>query len=274
MMSYKFNYFEIELHNHVASVFISRDQKSNALHEEAWEELRNIMNQASEDSKVRVVVLAGRGKHFSAGMDLETLMSLPSQWSDACEARKRRGVKSFIKKIQGCISSVESCRKPVIASVHGACIGGALSLVTACDFIYASRSAKFSLREAALGIVPDIGALQRMPLKAHFGRVAELAYTAANFDADEAMSMGMLNRVFENDDLLQSGSLDVAERIAGMSPLVIEGIKENLKYARSHNLEDSLDYVSVWNSAYLISDDLGKAMQAYVSKNKAEFRDL
>ncbi len=270
-MNNSFDFFEIEMIHRIAVVTINREAKSNAFNEGCWEELGEVFDELDNREDVRVVLLCAKGKNFSAGMDLSTLMAIPSRWENGDEAVKRKSIQAFIRKIQDCISSIENCSKPVIASVQGACIGGALSIVTACDFCFASEDAYFSIKEAQLGIVPDIGVLQRMPNFVPSGKLAELSYTARNFDANEAMEIALVNQVFPNREECFAHSKSIAERIEANSPLVIQGIKKMLLYKRDHSVEESLDYVSLWNASYLLSNDLVEAMTAYMEKRKAQF---
>ncbi len=269
MQTYKF--FKVETDDHVAIVSINRPDKSNALNEVAWSELGDIFGSIAIDD-IRAVILRGEGKHFCAGMDLMTLMGIPQKWTGDCEARKREQIKGFIEKIQVCISRIEACPVPVIAAVHGACIGGGLSITSACDFVYCSSDSVFSIKETDLGIVPDIGVLQRLPYNIPYARLADLAYTARNFNAEEAIAIGMVNKLAGSHEELMEIANAQASLIAEKSPLVIRGIKRMLQYRRDHGLNDSLDYVANWNAAFLLSEDLGEAMQAYMNKTKPKFR--
>jgi len=270
-MPSSFNYFNKTTVGNVAHIEINRPEKSNALNADAWTELGLLFSEIGQADDIRSVVLSGKGKHFCAGMDLSTLMSLPGKWNMDCEATKREQIRRFIRKIQECISQIEQAPVPVIAAIHGACIGGALSIITACDFSYCSADSYFSIKETDLGIVPDIGVLQRMPLNVNAAHIAELSYTARQFTAAEGLKIGLINRVSEDREKLMEEAQKTAEEIAGKSPLVIRGIKTMMRYRRSHTVEESLDYVATWNAAFLLSEDLGKAMNAYVSGSKPEF---
>lgn len=265
-------YFEVHKSEHICELLINRADKSNALNEEAWVELSSLVKYLDGDKDVRIILLRGKGKNFSAGMDLSTLVSLPQQLESECEARKRQEIRGFIKGIQDCISSIERCSKPVIAAVQGACIGGAMSLVTACDLVYCCDDALFSVREVKLGIVPDIGVLQRMPINVNPAHVAELSYTGRDFDGNFAYGIGLVNASFPGEEKMLEAVRKTAKEIAGQSPMVIQGIKQVLKHRRDHSVEESLDYVSIWNAAYLLGDDLNAAMRAYMAGQKPVFK--
>jgi enoyl-CoA hydratase len=263
--------FLLNIENHIAHLSFNRPDKANSLSEETWDEMKAVFDAVSDDPSVRVVILSGEGKHFCAGMDLMTLMGVQNHGIKD-EARKRIHIRKFIRKIQDSITAIEKCRKPVMAAVHGGCIGGGLNIVTACDMRYCTDDAYFTLKEVDLGIVADIGALQRMPDILHPGMVAELAYTGRNVDGMEAKSIGLVNSTWIDKATMMKEVLKIAGTIASKSPLVIEGIKENLVYRRDHTVNDSLDYIAIYNSAMLISDDLAEAFQAYMAKRKPVFK--
>ena len=272
-MEKAYSQFKLVREDKIVNLVISREEKSNAFDEKAWEELHEIMSNLANDPSARVIVIKSDSKNFCAGMDLSTLMEMPSKWEGLGEARKREVIAEFVQKLQSSINSIESCPKPVIASISGACIGAGLSLITACDMIYCDTSAYFSLRETDLGIVADMGALQRMPKLMPPNFVAELAYTARNFSAREALNSGLVNSVLEDRSKLDSAVDEIAHTIASKSPLVIKGIKKSLLYNRDHTVQEGLEHIKMWNSAMLISEDLSEAMMAYVSKRTAKFRD-
>jgi len=157
------HFFKVQIENHIAQVAFNRPEKSNALHLPAWEEMQGIFEQLHTNNKVRVIVLSGEGKYFCAGIDLTTLMDLQKFNSISCEGRKREALRNFIVKFQNTISAIEHCRKPVLAAIHKACVGGGVDIVSACDMRYCTEDAYFSIKEIDLGLVADIGTLQRLP---------------------------------------------------------------------------------------------------------------
>lgn len=227
----------------------------------------------SQDPEVRVIVLSGEGKHWCAGIDLELLMSLAELGSISCEGRKREQVRIFIRELQDCINAIERCRKPVLAAIHGGCIGGGVDIATACDMRYSTADAYFSVKEIDLGLVADIGTLQRLPKIIAPGLAAEMAYTARKVYGSEAERIGLVNRQFANEEALREGVGAIAQKIAEKSPLVTRGIKEVLQYSRDHSVTEGLDYVANHNAAFLLSNDLMMAFQANMSKSKPTFED-
>jgi enoyl-CoA hydratase len=167
-----------------------------------------------------------------------------------------------------CFADVD---KPVIAAIHGYCLGAGVNLISACDLRLASRDAVFSIRETRMGLVADIGALQRLPTIVGEATVAEMAYTGDDYDSAWALERGLVSRVLEDTEQLMQTARDLAGRIAGNSPLVIRGIKSVLRAGRGRTLEDGLEYVARWNSAHLLSDDIQEAMAAFIEKRPPRY---
>ncbi len=257
----------------VAEIRLNRPERSNALDERLWQELRTALNWADATPQVRAVVLAGEGRNFCAGIDLAMLGGVAQAVADADPARSREKLRRLILDLQDCLSAIERCRKPVLAAIHGACIGGALDLVCCCDMRYAAADAVFSVREVDVGMVADVGTLQRLPRLVADGVARELAYTGREVGADEALRIGLVNRVFATPEALRDGVLALARTIAGKSPLAVRGTKEMLNYGRDHAVADGLNYVATWNAAMLMSADLDEAMAAAREKRPPRFAD-
>ncbi|MFY0592362.1 crotonase/enoyl-CoA hydratase family protein [Roseivirga sp.] len=270
-MSYQ--HFKVEIADKVAQVKFNRPDKANALHIEAWVEMQKIFESLSTDETVRVIVLTGEGKHFCAGIDLELLMSVNSFKAIGCSAKRSEKIRNFILELQDTITAIEKCSKPVIAAVHGGCIGGAVDIVSACDMRYSTADAYFSIKEIDLGMVADIGTLQRLPKIISSAIVSEMAYTGRKVSGKEAEKIGLVNRSFDSPDELTDGVMQVAHAIASKSPLSIRGTKEIIRFTRDHNVDDSLNYIATWNAAMLLSNDLTEAFKATMEKRAPEFED-
>jgi enoyl-CoA hydratase len=265
--------FKLKIKNKIAELRFDRPEKANALHADAWREMKRHFEDLSRNPEVRVIVLTGEGKHWCAGIDLELLMSLAQLGSIDCEGRKREQVREFIIELQDCINTIERCRKPVLAAIHGGCIGGGVDIATACDLRYSTKDAYFSVKEIDLGLVADIGTLQRLPKIIHPGLAAEMAYTARKVYGPEAQQIGLVNRSFDSEEVLRTEVWALAQTMAEKSPLVTRGIKEVLQYSREHTVAEGLDYVANYNAAFLLSNDLMAAFQANMSKSKPTFED-
>jgi len=257
----------------IADIRLNRPERANALNESMWQELRTAFRWADATDAVRVVVLSGAGRHFCAGIDLSMLAGLAETVAHTDPARGREALRHLILDLQDCLSSIERCRKPVLAAIHGACVGGAVDMIACCDMRYAVVEAQFSVREIDIGMTADVGSLQRLPRIVPDGIVRELAYTGRTVDGTEAQAIGLVNRAFDSPEALMAGVREIASVIAGKSPLAIRGTKEMLNYGRDHSVADGLNYVATWNAAMLMSADLDEAVTAPREKRKPKFVD-
>ncbi len=263
----------LELANGVLDVCLNRPDKSNALDDALWFELRSAFDWADAEPAVRAVVLSGEGRHFCAGIDLDMLGGILQRIADADEARRREKLRRLILDLQDCLTSLERCRKPVLAAIHGACLGGGVDLVACCDMRYVSADAHFAVREIDLGIVADVGTLQRLPRLIPEGLARELAYTGRTLGADEAVRCGLANAVHPDRDALLAAVRGIARQIATKSPLAVRGTKEMLNYSRDNSVADGLNQVATWNAAMLISADLDEALAAAGEMRTPRFAD-
>ena len=268
-----FTTLEVTLDAGVATIALNRPDKANAMSEPMWHEIEQAMEWLDTTPEARVGVLAGRGKVFTSGIDLAMLMGLGQQIEDDCDGRRREKLRRLILRLQDTLSSIERCRKPVLAAVHGACIGGGMDLITACDMRYCSANAYFTVKEIDVGMTADVGTLQRLPRLIGEGMARELAYTGRRVDGADAQQMGLVNRCFETPEVLHAGVMDIASTIAAKSPLSIRGCKEMITYARDHSVTDGLNYVATWNAAMLMSKDLFEAGAAKMQKRDPVFKD-
>ncbi|MDC3210375.1 crotonase/enoyl-CoA hydratase family protein [Saprospiraceae bacterium] len=265
-------YLKVTIENHVAQVSFNRPEKANSLHMPAWYEMKFVFDELDENPEVRVIVLTGEGKHFCAGIDLETLMDLQKYNSISCPGRRSEKLRNFILELQGTITAIEKCRKPVLAAIQKACVGGGVDIISACDMRYCTDDAYFAIKEVDLGLVADIGTLQRLPNILNPGIISELAYTGRKVFGEEATKIGLVNQTFSTQGKMMVRVMDLAKMIASKSPLVIRGTKEMLLYKRDHSVNESLNYMAIWNAAMLMSDDLMVAFQASLQKREAVFK--
>ncbi|MDX1903330.1 MAG: crotonase/enoyl-CoA hydratase family protein [Thermonemataceae bacterium] len=263
----------IEIKQSVAHIRFNRPEKANAFDAHFWEEFPLALQQLSQEPSVRCIMLSGEGKNFSSGIDLSMLMGLKQEIGDIEIGRASEKVYHFIKKLQASINAVEQCPKPVIACIHGACVGAGVDLASACDLRYASAEAYFSVKEVDMGIIADLGTLQRLPKIIPAGIAAELSYTARPMNAQEAEKYGLVNRVFENKENLLSEVQKIAEAISEKSPLVVRGIKKTLLYSQNHHTNEGLEFIANWNASQLMSKDVETALMAFLQKQKATFPD-
>ncbi|MEE9374385.1 MAG: crotonase/enoyl-CoA hydratase family protein [Saprospiraceae bacterium] len=266
-----YNFFKVEVIEHVASVAFNRPDKANALHALAWIEMQQIFEDLNDNLEVRCIVLSGEGKHFCAGIDLSLLMDVSAYNQIKCEGRKREKIRNFIIKLQDNICAIEKCQKPVLAAIHEGCIGGGVDIATACDIRYCTDDAYFQVKEIDMGLVADIGTMQRLPKVVGYGVAAEMVYTGKKVLGKEAKEIGLVNKSFSDKETMMKGVKAMAKVIASKPPLVIRGTKHILQYTRDHSVRESLEYMATYNAAFLLSDDLTKSFEAAVTKNKPEY---
>lgn len=268
-----FDTLSLAVDNAIAEIRLARPERSNAINATMWQEIRQAFEWLDAQPAVRVVILSGEGRNFCAGIDLAMLAGVQQQIAAADGARSREALRRLILNLQDCLTAIERCRKPVIAAIHSACVGGALDLVTCCDLRYATADAVFSIKEIDIGMVADVGTLQRLPRLIGDGLTRELAYTGRNMDAGEAAASGLVGRVFADKATLTAGVRDIAAQIAARSPLAVRGTKEVLNFSRDHSIADGLNFVATWNAAMLLSDDLNESLQAQQQKRPPAYPD-
>lgn len=262
---------QLSINNYIAHVKINRPEKANALNQTAWNELETLFNELDENDDVRVIVLeGGESKHFCAGIDLSLLMSV-SQNDITCEARRREQIRKDVLKLQAPINAIENCSKPVLAAIHGGCIGGGIDVIVACDMRYCTDDAYFTIKEIDMGMVADLGTLQRLPKLIGEGMVREMAFTGRNVAGTEAEKIGIVNRSFTDKETMLTEVMNIAETIAAKSPVSIRGTKHILLHTRDHSVADGLNYIATWNAAMLLSNDLQEAFAAKMEKREAKF---
>ena len=261
---------EVERREQSGLIWLNRPAKRNALSSDMWADLPTAAAELSADPNVRAIVVAGRGPCFTVGIDLEMLASLAPEGES--EAARRMLMYQRIKDLQRSFTALADSPKPVIAAIHGYCLGAGIDLITACDIRVASNDAIFGVRETAMGLVADVGTLQRLPSIVGPGHLAEMVYTGRDIDAARARQIGLVNDVYEDSETTLDAALTLARAIASNSPLVVQGVKTILKASDRRKVAEGLEYVAVWNAAFLLSDDLNEALSAFTEKRAPDFK--
>ncbi len=265
--------FDLTIKDDIAHLKMNRPNKFNSMTRLFWKELPELIKEIDRGAQARVILLTGEGKHFSAGMDFANFTpSVSDKKKDP--ARMREAFYHEILELQNSFTALEECRLPTIAAIDGACIGGGIDMVAACDMRFCSSNAFFKIAEVDIGIAADVGTLQRLPSLMPLAKVRELAYTGRKFDAAEAKELGFVNEVYSSSEELVNEVEKIAKMIAGKSPLVSRIIKKQINYARDHSVQDSLDYHAAWNSSLLSKADMETAMTAFMKKEGGTFEDL
>jgi enoyl-CoA hydratase len=271
----EFANLSIERAGAVATLWLDRPEKLNALNRALWSAIPAAVAALDSDPDVRVIVLAGRGKAFCAGIDLVDHASMGGGGSLSGRGEsavgRRLALLDDIRRYQDTCSSFANTNKPVIAAIHGACIGAGMDLITACDIRVASADATFSVRETRIAMVADVGSVQRLPRVVGDGQARELIFTGRDIDAKRALEIGLLNQVLPDAAALHGRALEIAQEIAANSPLAVQGSKQVMGQVSRREIQAGLDYVALWNAAFLHSDDLTEAMTAFMQRRKPAF---
>jgi enoyl-CoA hydratase len=247
---------------------MNRPEKRNTMGAAFFRELAEAAGTLDSDPQVRAVILNAEGKSFTAGTDLTEAGDLLA----GTGADQRETMRTKIVELQGCLNAFERCRKPVIAAIHSHCIGGGIDLITACDIRIASRDAVFSIRETRMGIIADLGTLQRLPLIIGQGWFNELALTGRDFSAEEALNMGLITHICDDHQALNLTARNLADQIAACPPMTVQGTKEVILYNRDNGVDAGLRYVAQKNAAVLPSEDLVEAVTAFMEKRRPTFK--
>ncbi len=270
----EFTVLRLETSGPVAEVILDRPDKLNAMAPVFFDEIRAAFEQVDADDVIRVAILRAEGRHFTAGLDLMAAADgvlKPDPANADSPVTANTNLYRLIRDWQGSISAAERCHKPVIAAVHGHCIGGGVDLTTACDVRLCTADATFSIQETKLAIVADIGTLQRITAIVGKGMAREMAFTGKRVDADRALRCGLVNDVYPDQESLLAAAREMAAEIAANSPLAVQGAKQVLQYSEQHTIDEGLEYVARWNSSFLHSRDLVEAMTAFLEKRQPEF---
>lgn len=253
---------------------LTRPAQANAMDRSMWEEIPKGLEWL-EAQGARCIVLSGEGKHFCGGIDLGSLAATAgAQEAGSCTGRARYQLREFIQELQAAMSALERCAAPVVAAVHGACVGAGVDLVTAADIRLATADARLCVKEVDLAIVADMGTLQRLPGIVGDGVARDLALTGCTITGQEAAAVHLVSRTFPTREALLAGALELARGIAGKSPLTVAGAKKVLLYQRDHSVQDGLEHVATWNAAMLQSADMQAVLEARATGRAPIFSKL
>ncbi len=257
----------------VAHLQLNRPERMNTMAPAFFPALRDAVRALSDAGQARVLVVSSTGKHFSAGMALETFAGQGAML-DTSSARARLNFQSSLRSLMDCFSALDEARFPILCAIQGGCIGGALDLAAACDIRYVSADAFFCVQETNIGMAADLGVLQRVQAIMPAGLARELAYTGERLPAERALACGLVNAVLPDADALLGHVFGVAKQIAAKSPLAITGSKLALNHARDHGVAASLQQMSLLQSAIFDTAEMGQAIMAWKSKSDAGFAPL
>jgi len=264
----------------VAHIQLARPEAFNTMTPAFWRELPRLVTALSDEGRARAIVLSSTGRHFTAGMDLAVFTG-DGLGDDSGEnggpqelGRRRAATREQIARFQASFNALEEARLPVLAAVQGGCVGGGVDLIAACDMRYCTADAFFCIQEINLGLVADVGTLQRLPKLIPEGVVRELAFSGRRMPAARAREVGLVNEVYPDQEAMLKAVLALAGEIAERSPLAVWGSKQMLRYTRDHSVADGLDYIATWNAGMFHGADMQEAFRAKQEKRAPLFEDL
>ena len=273
-MEFSSEVITLEVDDHVATLWLDREEARNAMGSALWRDLLRATSSLSSDDRVRALVIAARGPHFSVGLDLKEASAILLNGSGDATSKGGSSALTYdrVRIMQDSVTSIAELPFPVIAAVHGYCIGAGVDLISTCDIRLASADAIFSVREAKVALVADLGSLQRLPKIISAGHMAELAFTGKDIDAARAERIGLVNSVHGTGAAdVQAAAYELAREIAANSPLAVRGTKSVLSANDGHTVHEGLVFAARWNTMHLQSHDLREAMTAYVERRTPIF---
>ena len=264
--------FSLTIENHVAHLVLNRPEALNTMGPRFWAELDTVLSDLHKNNAARALVISSTGKHFSAGMALDTFAGAIQMDDQTPEGRA--AIFDSLTAMQATFTKIEALRIPVIAALHGGVIGGAVDMVTACCIRYGSQDTFFCIQEINIGMVADVGTLQRLPKLVPLAVVKELAYTGRRMAADKALGYGLLNAVFDTHEETVKAALQCAAEIASKPPVAIWGTKQAVHYARDHTVDEALKQMGWLQAAIWSNRHVGEAVSAFQGKRSGNYPDL
>lgn len=269
MNQYSFFETNIDPDSGVATVWLNRPEARNAMHWEFWRDLPLLVAELDQEPAVRVIILLGRGKSFSTGLDIADFFDRFEAVVTSPNADGREELLHLIRLMQSGMNAIATSPKVWIAGIHRHCIGGGLDLIAACDIRLCTQDASFSLREARVAIVADMGSLNRLPAIIGQGNTRLLALSGGDFSANDALRMQLVSEVFPDQATMEKAARELAARIAANPVIAVRGTKHILNYMLDHSVAAGLDYVAVWNAGMLDSTALREMVQAFRARKRA-----
>lgn len=264
--------FDVNVSDYIAHVTMKGPGKGNALGPDFWREAPGVFDDIDANPDVRAVVLTGAAGNFTFGLDLVAMTSeLRYALGAPAMAAERTRFLDQITLMQRAITSLMTCRKPVVASISGWCVGAGIDIICAADVRVCSSEATFSARAVRIGIVEDMGSLQRLPAIVGEGAARELCLTGEDFGAAKAAALGLVNHVADTPEAALRHAESIAKRIAANPPLTVQGVKHVMNQYAHDKMRESLRYNALWNATFMQSRDFAEAMSAFAEKREPRF---
>ncbi len=242
----------------VALIQLNRPRELNALNTQLMQEVRDTLHQLDVDDRVRVVIVTGNEQAFAAGADIK-------QMAD------KSAVDMLAMDQASTWDQIRKTKKPVIAAVSGFCLGGGCELAMTCDMIIASETARFGQPEIKIGVMPGAGGTQRLTRAIGKARAMEMVLTGRFITAEEALSLGLINKVVPVEMYLREAAT-LASEIAQMSPIAAQLAKESVNRAFETHLDEGLHFERKNFYLCFSSEDQKEGMKAFIEKRKPEFK--
>ncbi|HWH81613.1 MAG TPA: enoyl-CoA hydratase-related protein [Burkholderiaceae bacterium] len=266
-------FFSLAAEAGVAHLQLNRPERLNTMALPFFPLLRDAVRGLQAAGETRALVISSTGKHFCAGMALDVFDAGPDALGTA-SARSRLNFQETLRQLIDCFTALDEARFPVVCAVQGGCVGGGLDLASACDIRVCSADAFFTVQEIQIGMMADLGSLQRLAKIVPPGVARELAYTGARLGAERALAIGLVNAVLPDAGATLERALQLAREIATKSPLAIAGSKLALNHARDHGTAASLAQMTLLQSAIFDTDEMAIAIAAWKAKTTPAFEPL
>ena len=260
----------------IAELVLNRPERMNTMAPAFFPALRDAVQALDDAGTTRALIIRAEGKHFCAGMALDVFAADGAMQAmlDTGTARKRLAFQTMLRRLMASFDALDAARFPIVCAVQGACVGGALDLAAACDLRVCTADAFFTVQEIHIGMAADLGVLQRLQRLLPQGLARELAYTGDRLAAERALATGFVNAVLADGDALLAHARKLAAAIAAKSPLAIAASKLALNHARDHSTADSLQQMTLLQSAVFDIDEMARAIAAWQAKKPAAFDSL
>jgi len=266
-------YFQLSAQDGIAHLQLNRPERMNTMDPAFFPALRDAVRGLGDDGRTRALVISSTGKHFCAGMALDVFGTGDAQLQTDT-SRARLAFQEMLRRLIDCFSALDEAHFPVICAIQGGCIGGALDLATACDIRVCSADAFFTVQEIHIGMMADLGVLQRLVKIVPQGVAREMAYTGDRMGAERALAVGLVNAVLPDAAAALDHAMSLARNMAAKSPLAIAGSKLALNHARDHGTAAALQQMTLLQSAIFDTEEMSKAITAWKAKQPAEFEPL
>jgi enoyl-CoA hydratase/carnithine racemase len=249
----------------IFEIVFNRPEKRNAINPDLLGQFEQAVRAANRAAGVRCVLVRGEGKSFSAGIDVLSFMELPGKYGEGWMQRMRAVTHDY----QAVANLLERLEVPVIALIHGFCLGLAMEFALACDFRIAAKGAKLGLPEVRLGVAPDVGGTTRLTRLVGPSRAKELIYSGKQIDAEQALAWGIVDRVVPREDLVKAGE-EFAAQFDHSAPLAVAAVKRAID--GMHDIDRGLQ-MEAWAVSQLVTtEDFQEAVQSFIEKRPPEFK--